>query len=1141
MAILTCPDRNQLVQFALGKCAPAITDRLANHVEGCPQCLGVLEALSADDTLVSAIREQGTLPEGREPGVVKELKAKVRSLLSSADSAVVSAGAPVQTGVGQDTCAVEAAPAGAAAEDDDGFAPPQQADEIGRLAGYRILKLLGEGGMGKVLLAEDLQLKRKVALKVMKRGLALNPKARQRFLQEAQLAAAIDHDHIAHIYQVGEDRGIPFLAMQLLNGSSLEDLLKRQGAFKIKQILRISMQVAEGLSAAHERNLIHRDIKPANIWIEPTGGGRVKILDFGLARSTAEDVGLTQTGAIMGTPAYMPPEQARGEKVDQRCDLYSLGCVMYRMATGDLPIKGNDTMAMLMALALHEPTPPVKLRDEIPAPLSDLIMKLLAKDRDKRPNSAKEVIAALKAIERSLNAPSGDTSVLPPSAMKMPADSTPAMITGQPVAKKEPTSAKEAKPENARVDSEATQSKAPAKTPQPAPANKKAMRPLVPLIGVGVAAALLLITVLVAGVVFYVQTNYGAIRIEVDDPKISFKVDDKGDFILVDADNKEVRFASGEHAIKFKNGEMEFETDKFQLRRNDKVVVRVEFLKGKLQVAQNDKIVSEKKIGTDPTSHAPPANAWKPTPEQQAFLDAVATLPADKQADAVVRKMAEVRTGNGRSAQVTFEPQDKLPTSFGYADLFEMPAWPITALPSLRSLDLSGAVVRDFTPLARLPLTDVKIFLILDDLASENALKSIRSLKTINGRPASEFWAAREKVRANIAKMAKQAASLLSVEDRNAWLMENFKLLDPNFNMKDYHACIYDGKSFHFGPAAKSRVDMTPLRSLPVEHVELMGEICVDLRPLAGSGIKSLTCSWARGLSDLSPLAGLPLTRINLHGTMVSDLRPLAGMKLESFSCAMANDNGGGPYKLADLSPLKGMPLKEVNIWGAQVADLRPLKEAKLTKLDCSYTLVTDLSPIKDMPLEELTVNFGGHDTLIVSDLTPLAKLKLKSLKCYVRPYFEPDLKLLESVAGPDFVKPAAERRKADDEWLANNAAALKGKNKDEITAIFRTGGLCAFSPVTHVVHDKGEVVEITFADLQAENMAPLRAFPKLRKLSVENRHFRERNVDLSPLLSLPLEELNIGEAVTFNLPVLRLMPKLKTINGKPAAEVLAK
>ena len=267
----------------------------------------------------------------------------------------------------------------------DFLASPQSDDELGRLGPYRVLKVLGHGGMGVVFLAEDAKLKRKVALKAMLPSVAQNASSAVRFGREARAMARVKHPHVATVYQVDEDQGVPYLAMELLVGEPLDALLKRQPILPIPEVLRIGREIAEGLAAAHHRGLIHRDIKPGNIWLESDEGSRqraatVKILDFGLARSGETDVQLTQSGAIVGTPAYMAPEQARGTTVDGRCDLFSLGVVLYRMATGQLPFKGIDTVSTLMAIASDEPTPPQTINVEISAELSDLILKLLAKD-----------------------------------------------------------------------------------------------------------------------------------------------------------------------------------------------------------------------------------------------------------------------------------------------------------------------------------------------------------------------------------------------------------------------------------------------------------------------------------------------------------------------------------------------------------------------------------------------------------------------------------------------------------------------------------------------------------------------------------------------------------------------------------------
>ncbi len=222
------------------------------------------------------------------------------------------------------------------------LAPPQAAGELGRLGGFRILKILGHGGMGVVFQGEDPRLGRQVAIKALLPHLAGSTSSQQRFLREARAAATLEHDHIVPILQVGEERGAPFIVMPLLKGESLEDRLRRDAALPLPEVLRIGRETAEGLAAAHEKKLIHRDIKPANLWLEAPRG-RVKILDFGLARPVAQESCLTQHGAVIGTPAYMAPEQGGGQAVDTRCDLFSLGVVLYRLCTGQLPFHGSDT------------------------------------------------------------------------------------------------------------------------------------------------------------------------------------------------------------------------------------------------------------------------------------------------------------------------------------------------------------------------------------------------------------------------------------------------------------------------------------------------------------------------------------------------------------------------------------------------------------------------------------------------------------------------------------------------------------------------------------------------------------------------------------------------------------------------------
>lgn len=318
--------------------------------------------------------------------------------------------------------------------------PPVERDEIGRLGNYRVLRLLGTGGMGMVFHAEDIALRRPVALKVMRpEEEQKGDRAWQRFLREARAMAAIKHDHLVTVYQVGQEGDTIYLAMELLEGQSLDDWIESCAPEDMVQILRIGQEIADGLSAIHERGLVHRDIKPANIWLEArrrrdgeterprdkeaekkpsasvsssprpsvspslgSGEYRVKILDFGLARDASEESRITEAGMLVGTPAFLSPEQARGLPADFRSDLFSFGCVLYCMCSKQLPFQGKNTLDQLAALATHNPAPVRELNPSVPESLSDLIAELLAREPSDRPASATEVGRRLLDIRRSL-------------------------------------------------------------------------------------------------------------------------------------------------------------------------------------------------------------------------------------------------------------------------------------------------------------------------------------------------------------------------------------------------------------------------------------------------------------------------------------------------------------------------------------------------------------------------------------------------------------------------------------------------------------------------------------------------------------------------------------------------------------------
>jgi serine/threonine protein kinase len=294
------------------------------------------------------------------------------------------------------------------------FGPPADPSEVGTLGPYRVLKLLGRGGMGAVYLAVDTRLNRKLALKVMLPQYAADRTARERFIREAQAAAQVSHDNVVTVYEADERDGITYIAMQFLQGYPLDEYLKRKGMPGIPQAVRLVREAAAGLAAAHKIGLVHRDIKPANLWLEAPKG-RVKVLDFGLAKPFDTQVEVTKSGVVIGTPAYMSPEQARGQKIDSRTDLFSLGVVLYQLCTGRLPFEGPNIMAVLTALATDTPRPVQELNAEVPGPLADFIHQMLAKDPGQRPATADEVVRRLRTIGEQL-AQQSSTSGSQPAA-----------------------------------------------------------------------------------------------------------------------------------------------------------------------------------------------------------------------------------------------------------------------------------------------------------------------------------------------------------------------------------------------------------------------------------------------------------------------------------------------------------------------------------------------------------------------------------------------------------------------------------------------------------------------------------------------------------------------------------------------------
>jgi hypothetical protein len=282
--------------------------------------------------------------------------------------------------------------------------PSAKPGSLGRLGHHEVLEVLGRGGFGIVVRAFDETLHRMVAIKVLAPQLAATSPARKRFLREARASARARHANVVQIYAV-EELPLPYLVMEYIPGKTLQQRLEETGPLDLADVLRIGAQIARGLAAAHEQGLIHRDIKPANILLESGVEQTVKITDFGLARA-ADDASLSQSGVIAGTPLYMAPEQATGEPPDPRADLFSLGSVLYAMASGRPPFRAATPLAVLKRVAEDTPRPIRQIIPEVPQWLCDVISRLHAKDPAQRFQSAAEVAALLERFLAHVQQPS---------------------------------------------------------------------------------------------------------------------------------------------------------------------------------------------------------------------------------------------------------------------------------------------------------------------------------------------------------------------------------------------------------------------------------------------------------------------------------------------------------------------------------------------------------------------------------------------------------------------------------------------------------------------------------------------------------------------------------------------------------------
>jgi eukaryotic-like serine/threonine-protein kinase len=499
----SCPDPAAWGALLEGSLTREETGELSVHLEHCETCRQRLETLSgSDDESSGVLRKMGAARPATEPGL-QDVIAKLKEEGSKVESeAPCSEGEEILLGF---------------------LSPPENPGQLGRLGHYDVLEVIGRGGMGIVLKAFDQNLQRVVAIKVMSPHLAASASARRRFVREARAAAAIRNEHVIDIHSVEEANGLPYFVMGFIAGVSLQERLDRSGPLELKEILRIGMQTARGLAAAHAEGLIHRDVKPANILLE-NGVERVKLTDFGLARAV-DDASLTQSGVLAGTPQYMSPEQARGEPLDSRSDLFSLGSVLYALCTGRPPFRAGSTMGVLKRIC-DDTLRDVRATDPaIPAWLVAIIGRLHAKDPAARFQSADEVADLLARHLANLQQP-GTTALVPATAA-----------------------------EDARR----------------LPSRRRFWAVAFVLLALGATGTLL-------GVYRY-ATNQGELIIETEDPDVEITVKENGEQVMIldKKSGRTVTLRAGRYRLELGDGAhgLALSTDHFTLERGDKKIVTV--------------------------------------------------------------------------------------------------------------------------------------------------------------------------------------------------------------------------------------------------------------------------------------------------------------------------------------------------------------------------------------------------------------------------------------------------------------------------------------------------------------------------------------------------------------------------------------
>jgi eukaryotic-like serine/threonine-protein kinase len=665
--------------------------------------------------------------------------------------------------------------------------PPSEPGSLGRLDHYEVLEVVGRGGTGVVLRARDTKLQRVVAIKALAAPLAVSGTARARFAREARAAAAVRDEHVIAIHAVEDGRPVPYLVMEFIDGCTLEALLRSAGPLEVKDVLRIGVQAATGLAAAHRQGLVHRDVKPANVLLE-NGVRRVKLTDFGLARA-ADDASLTQSGYIAGTPLYMSPEQAGGEPIDPRADLFSLGSVLYEMCTGRPAFRAPTTVAVLRRVCDETPRPIREVNPDIPEALCRVIEWLHAKKPADRPDSANEVADLLARLLADLNR----------------GNSRPTLVT--PI-----------RPAPARQEGRARRKWLWAAA---------ALALLV--VGLGVSEATGVTGV--RGAVIRLFSPDGTLVVEVDDPGVSVAVDG-ADVVITGAGAKEIRLKPGQYKVEASKDGKVVRQELVNVSKNGRQVVRLSKESAPLSEAE----AWEKSVAALPA-------------EEQA--EAVARRLKELNPDFDGKFQPEIRKGQVKGLSFSSHAVKDLAPLRALRGLESLvccgsPAEPgkVTNLSPLRgvplkSLHVNDNPVSDLSPLAGMPLEVLRCF-----------RTPVEDLTPLKGMPLRELWAGETHV-ADLSPLKDMKLKVLLLDGTLVSDLSPLRGMDLEHAGLS-HTSISDISPLKGMPMTKLSLiktqvsDLSPVEGMPLTALTLAESPVSDLSPMKGMRLKELFCDFQR-------------------------------------------------------------------------------------------------------------------------------------------------------------------------------------------------------------------------------------------------------------------------------------------------------